>query len=292
LDSYQYHLRYYVSEALGTRKLSEIKAFDLQKLYNQMTAKGYAPRTIRYVHAILNSAFSQAVEWQMLSTNICLSVKLPRQQKKEMNAFSPETAKRFLEAAENDKHGLVFSLALVSGMRPEEYLALKWSDIDFSKQTARVLRTLIWRKGGGWYFSEPKTAKSRRIIPIPESLMLKLQKHKRRQAEQILSSGMVYERNDFVFCTDEGQPIRYGNLTKRHFHKILREANLTSFRLYDLRHSTATLLLLEGVNPKIVSERLGHASVTLTLDTYSHVLPGMQKDATEKLGQVLFGNRF
>jgi integrase len=174
-------------------------------------------------------------------------------------------------------------------MRPEEYLALKWSDIDFEKHTATVQRVLIWRKGGGWYFSEPKTAKSRRTLPLPESLFIKLKAHKRQQSEAILKLGQSYERNNFVFATDEGNPIRYGNLTKRHFHKILEKADLKGFRLYDLRHSTATLLLSEGINPKIVSERLGHASIVLTLDTYSHVLPDMQKEASSKLGQMLFG---
>jgi integrase len=168
-------------------------------------------------------------------------------------------------------------------------LALKWSDIDFEKPTATVQRVLIWRKGGGWYFSEPKTAKSRRTLPLPESLFIKLKTHKRQQSVAMLKLGQTYERNNFVFATDEGKPLRYGNLTKRHFHKILVKANLKGFRLYDLRHTTATLLLSEGINPKIVSERLGHASIVLTLDTYSHVLPDMQKEASSKLGQVLFG---
>lgn len=288
-DSYSFHLKRYVREKLGNCKLSEIKPFDIQKLYNQLTENGYSPRTVRYVHSILTSAFSQAVKWQMLIVNPCNIVDLPRQQKSEMKAFSPEQAKRFLEAAKVDKHGLVFAFALASGMRPEEYLALKWSDIDFEKHTATVQRVLIWRKGGGWYFTEPKTAKSRRTLPLPESVLQDLRKHKKRQAEAMLKLGAGYERNNFVFATDEGQPIRYGNLTKRHFHKILEQADLKGFRLYDLRHTTATLLLSEGINPKIVSERLGHASIVLTLDTYSHVLPDMQKEATSKLGKVLFG---
>ncbi len=288
-DSYQFHLKRYVREKLGNRRLSDIKSFDVQKLYNQLTENGYSPRTVRYVHAILTSAFSQSVKWQMLIVNPCNVVDLPRQQKTEMKAFSREQAKRFLEAAKDDKHGLIFAFALASGMRPEEYLALQWKDIDFEKHTATVQRTLIWRKGGGWYYSEPKTIKSRRTLPMPESLLRDLQKHKIRQAETMLRLGAEYERNNLVFATDEGKPIRYGNLTKRYFHKILEKADLKGFRLYDLRHSMATLLLSEGINPKIVSERLGHANIILTLDTYSHVLPDMQKEATSKLGQMLFG---
>ncbi len=124
---------------------------------------------------------------------------------------------------------------------------------------------------------------------MPESLFIKLKAHKRQQAEQILKLGQSYERNNLVFAIDTGKPIYLANLRNRHFHKILERAELKGFRIYDLRHTMATLLLSEGINPKIVSERLGHASVVLTLDTYSHVLLDMQKDATNKLGQVLFG---
>ncbi len=289
LDSYQSLLQKHVRGKLGSHKLSDIKPFHVQKIYNQMTESELSPRTVRYVHTVLKAAFSQAIRWQMLVLNPCNAANLPRSKKTEMKAFSPEQAKRFLDAAKNDKHGLIFAFALASGMRPEEYLALKWSDIDFEKHTATVQRVLIWRKGGGWYFSEPKTAKSRRTLPLPESLFVKLKTYKRVQSEAMLKLGQSYERNNFVFATDEGKPLHYKNLTNRHFHKILEKAELKDFRLYDLRHSTATLLLSEGINPKIVSERLGHASIVLTLDTYSHVLPDMQKEASSKLGQVLFG---
>jgi integrase len=246
-ENYRYLLKLYVREKLGNRKLSDIKPFDIQKLYNQMTESGLSARTVRYVHAILTSSFSQALKWQMLSTNPCKVVDLPRQQKNEMKAFSAEQAKCFLEAAKDDKHGLIFAFALASGMRPEEYLSLKWSDIDFDKCTTAVQRTLIWRKGGGWYFGEPKTAKSWRTMPMPESLFAKLKVHKRQQAEQIIKLGQAYERNNLVFAIDTGKPIYLRNLRKRNFHTILEKAELKGFRLYDLRHSMATLLLAEGV---------------------------------------------
>jgi integrase len=185
-----------------------------------MTESGLSARTVRYVHAILTSAFSQAVKWQMLSVNPCNAVILPRQQKNEMKAFSPDESKRFLQSSKDDKHGL------------------------------------------------------------PENLFKDLKAHKRRQAEAMLKLGQSYERNNLVFTTGKGKPLYLRNLRKRHFQKILEKADLKGFRLYDLSHSTATLLLSAGINPKIVSERLGHASIILTLDTYSHVLPDMQKEAS------------
>lgn len=151
-------------------------------------------------------------------------------------------------------------------------------------------RTLVWRKGGGWYFGEPKTSRSRRTLPLPMSLVSALIEHRRKQGESRLKKGADYQNNDLVFATSEGTPILLRNLVRRHFRPVITRAKLSeSFRLYDLRHSCATLLLSAGENPKVVSERLGHASIVLTLDTYSHVLPSMQQAATEKLEKILYG---
>lgn len=144
-------------------------------------------------------------------------------------------------------------------------------------------RTLCWnRKGGGWCFGESKTSRSRRSMPLPFSLVQALARHKREQAEERLQAGPAYASQDLVFATSEGGPLMPQNLFRRHYRPILKRAGLPkSIRLYDLRHSCATLLLSANENPKVVSERLGHASITLTLDTYSHVLPSMQQAASE-----------
>ncbi len=175
-------------------------------------------------------------------------------------------------------------------MRPEEYLSLCWKDIDFEKGTATVQRALVWRRGGGFKFCEPKTAKSRRTVPLPKSILPRLKEHKRRQLEQRLKVSAAYEKHDLVFASEVGKPLHYRNLTQRHFEKILERAGLkdAGFVLYSLRHSCAMLLLSAGENPKIVAERLGHTSVKMTLDTYSHVLPDMQQAATDKLEIMLY----
>lgn len=290
-DSYEYHLKQYVFEKLGNRKLSNLRTFEIQKHYNEMKVK-YSARTIRYVHSILKNALNKAVEQRYISDNPCSFAELPKKQKREINVFSPIQAQRFLEAAKDDKHGIVFEFALLTGARPEEYLALKWSDVDFARGTATFQRTLIWRKGGGWYFDEEmKTTLSRRTIPLPKTLLSRLREHRIKQAENMLKTGADYERNNLVFATDEGQPIRYGNLTKRHFHAILKTAELRHHRLYSLRHSCATLLLASGENMKVIQERLGHADVHLTLSTYSHVLDGMQAQASDKLESMFYESR-
>src|SRR5207253_2036433 len=145
------------------------------------------------------------------------------------------------------------------------------------------------RKGGGWKFTEPKTAKSRRSIPLPPSIVRHLRTHRRHQGEQRLKVGADYQPNDLVFATKLGAPLLLRNLLRRHFKPLLVRAGLPgSIRLYDLRHTCATLLLSANEHPKIVSERLGHANVNLTLDTYSHVLPSMQRAVSAKLERILF----
>jgi integrase len=172
-------------------------------------------------------------------------------------------------------------------VRPEEYLALQWSDIDFERSTVQVRRALVRHKKS-WSFKETKTARSRRTVFLPSQLLNKLAAHKRRQAERRLKLGAVAGFFDLVFCSEEGTPLSIPNLTYRYFRPILTKANLPRIRLYDLRHSCATLLLIAEENPKVVSERLGHSTIVLTLDTYSYVLPTMQEKASAKLEKMLY----
>jgi len=282
----------YVRPALGNKKLSKVQPLDIQRLYSEMQERGLSPRVVRYTHAVLSSSLKQAVKWGLLMRNPASMVDLPKQSRKEMQALSPEDAARFLKAAKDDRWGVVFSLALITGMRPEEYFGLQWKDIDFDQGMVTVQRTLVWRrKGGGWYFGEPKTSRSRRSIPIPRFIVQELREHRRHQAEERLKAGPRYSNLDLVFATAEGGPLLHQNIFRRHFKPLLKRAGLSeSIRLYDLRHSCATLLLAAQENPKVVSERLGHATVTLTLDTYSHVLPSMQRAATDKLERLLVGS--
>jgi integrase len=289
-SDYKEKLDRYVIPAIGEKKLADVRPLDIQSLYGKMQDRGLSARTVRYTHAILKSAFKQAIKWHMLMHNPCEAVELPRAERREMSAFSPKEADSFLKAAKENEQGVIFAFALATGMRPEEYLGLKWSDVDLENGAAVVRRVLIRRKGGGWYFGEPKTSRSRRTVPLPATLTKLLTIHRRIQSAARLKAGAAYQNNELVFATGEGTPHNSRNLAQRHFLKILENAKLSSkFRLYDLRHSCATLLLVAGENPKVVSERLGHASVVLTLDTYSHVLPTMQEAASQKLERILFG---
>jgi len=297
LEGYKWQLDQ-ISTTLAARRLSSIRPEDVQQFYTELINRKLSPKTIRHIHTALSAVLNKAVEWRLLHKNPCDKAELPRQEHREMQSLSPDEAVRFLAAAKTDRLGVVFAFALFSGARPAEIFALKWSDIDFDRATATIQRTLQWRKKNknpeaaddqirSWYFDKPKTKLSRRCIPLPAGLVQQLKEHRARQAEGLLKIGV---RSDLVFATLEGTPLHWQNVTKRHFKPVLEKAGLAAtFRLYDLRHSCATLLLKDGLNPKIVSERLGHASIVLTLDTYSHVLPDMQSEEAESLQRRFYG---
>ncbi len=287
VDQTQSIFKRYFRETIGYKKLEKLHVLDLQKVYGEMLARGLSPLTVRHAHSVLRCALKQAVRWNLLPRNPAELVELPRVPRKERRVLSAEEAQRFIAASEEIRHGLIFEFALLTGMRPEEYLAVQGGDMDFERGTAQVRRALVRHKKK-WSFQEPKTSRSRRMVVLPTPLVRKLAMHKRQQAEQRLRVGSEWQAHDLVFCGEKGTPHSIPNLTYRYFRPILIKAKLPQIRLYDLRHSCATLLLIAEENPKVVSERLGHSTVVLTLDTYSHVLPTMQEKATARLEKMLY----
>lgn len=286
-ESYMELVERYIKPNLGGYKLSKLTPLAIQKLYTDMLNKGLSPRTIKYTHTVLKNALKQAVKWQMLNNNPAENVELPKQKKQEMKTLTPEQAKVFLEHCTRNRWGVLFELLLVSGMRPGEALALKWEDIDWANNRIHIKRALARTKQGK-RFEEPKTPQSRRTVVLPPEVMQHLREHRKRQLEEKLAAGEKYHDHGLVFATLTGEPLDERNLVNRYFKPLLKEAGLPDIRLYDLRHTCATLLLAAGVHPKVVADRLGHADITLTLGTYSHVLPSMQEAATKKLGEMLF----
>lgn len=286
-DGYAGLIDRYLLPPLGHKRLDKLQPLDIQTVYGQMQERGLSARVVRHAHSVLHNALKQAVKWGLLSRNPSDLAELPKVPHKERRVLSPGEAQDFLKAASVMPHGLIFEFALISGMRPEEYLALQWSDVDFERGTAQVRRALVWHKKS-WSFEEPKTARSRRTVYLPAALLQKLAAHRRKQAEERLKLGTVWQALDLIFCSEIGTPLRIPNITYRYFRPLLTQARLPRIRLYDLRHSCATLLLIAEENPKVVSERLGHSTIVLTLDTYSHVLPTMQQGATARLERLLY----
>jgi integrase len=279
----------YVRPTLGARRLIQLRPLEIQGLYAQLQERGLSARTIRYLHAILSAALRQAVKWRLLAQSPTAFVDLPRRKRAEPRILMGEEVTLFLTAAAADRFSIVFTFALATGMRPGEYLALRWADLDLDHGRVVVVRAVVWQ-AGTWSFTEPKTSRSRRSIPLPPSVVRLLREHRRLQAAERLVAGPRYRNLDLVFATETGTPIDLRNLSQRHFKAVLKAAGLpATIRLYDLRHTSATLLLTAGVHPKVVSERLGHATITLTLDTYSHVLPTIQQGAADRLEEALFG---
>jgi integrase len=292
LHHYKMRMKFQVRPYLGQYKLSAITPMHVQSLMTKLHQQGIASTTIKKVHAILSSAFKQAIKWRILQSNPVDGVKVSSvakdESKRHMQTLTADQAASFIKSLSGDRYYALFLLALVGGLRPEEYLGLRWQDIDFRRGVVTVRTVLILRAdGGGWYFGEPKTKRSKRSVPFPQSVMDALLEHKSRQDEWKLKAGESYNDHGLVFATKSGLPTDQRNL-RYSFHRRMLAAGLPSdIRLYDLRHSCATLLLGANVHPKIVSERLGHGSITITLDVYSHVLPTMQESASETLEQIL-----
>lgn len=279
---------HYIKPVLGAIPLGRLSPMDVQGLYNSLTQRGLSPATVRRVHNILSSALGTALEWEMLARNPAERVKLPAMRKTKMQVLDADEVRRFLDAAKGDRYCTLWHLALETGMRPEEYLGLKWRDLDLKGGAVELQQALHWLKGGVWEFSDLKSDASRRKIRLSGELAHLLGCHRKKQAEQRLAAGARWQDHDLVFPSTNGGPQRIENLTVRHFKPLLKAAGGPLIRLYDLRHTSATLLLKQGVHVKIVSERLGHADVALTLNTYSHVLPDMQQDATRSIGRLLY----
>jgi len=286
-DGYAGLLDRYIRAPLGHKRLDKLQPLDIQQVYGEMLARGLSARVVRHTHSALHNALKQACKWGLIARNPSDLVELPKVANKERRVLSPDEAADFLKVAGRMPHGLIFEFALLTGMRPEEYLALQWSDVDLTSGAVQIRRALVRHKKS-WSFEEPKTARSRRTVFLPAPLLRKLVAHKRAQSAARLKLGAAWQAHDLVFCGAEGTPHSIPNLTYRYFRPILEKAELPRIRLYDLRHSCATLLLMAGENPKVVSERLGHSTIVLTLDTYSHVLPTMQQQATARLEKMLY----
>ena len=284
-QSYESLLRRYIRPVLGERILSAVTPLDVQDAYQKMTDRGLSSRTVRYTHSVLRSAIRQAIRWRFLLQDPTDGAQLPRLGRREMSVLTAEQSRIFLSAALKTHCGPVFAVALTTGMRPSEYLALKWQDIDWDRGTVSVVRTLE-RSAGGWRFAETKRARSRRIIKLQEWVLEILKELQARTTQPTGSSGA--DAVELVFTTPPGRPIHSDKLAKT-FKAILGHNGLPMIRLYDLRHTAATLALSARVPPKVVAEQLGHASAAFTLDVYSHLLPHMQEEAAIKVEQILAG---
>ena len=284
----RYLVANHAKPALGRVRLKNVKAMHLQRLYREKLDSGLSPATVQKLHHVLHKALSQAVRWDLIIRNPADAVKAPTPTPEEMRPLSAEEARRLLEAAKGDRLEALYVIAVTTGMRRGELLGLKWSDIDLENSRLSIRRTLTRTDNGKHVeLGDPKTRKSRRTIPLTPHAVEALRRHLERQLAQIEAGGDLYEDQGLVFTTEAGTPINPSNLRQRSLAPLLKKAGLPRIRFHDLRHTCATLLLLKGVHPKFVQELLGHATIAITLDTYSHVLPGMGDQASRAMEDAL-----
>ena len=288
-EDYQYLLNKHVRPRLGERRLAAISPLDIQAIYKQMLDRKLSARTVHYAHTVLGSALRQAVKWQLLEQSPAAGVQLPRVHRTELKVLDLEQSRVFLKTAVPTYYGTLFAVAVTTGMRPSEYLALKWSDVNFERGTVSVSRTLTksWR---GWAFNETKRARSRRVIRLQSWIVRLLEQLRIDRAGKTPQFAEWPDAAELVFKTTKGTPVAQGYLVTKCFKPLLKQAGLPNIRLYDLRHTAATLGLFAGVPPKVVSEQLGHSNAAFTLAVYSHVMPHMQEEAAAKVEAILLAD--
>ncbi len=283
------HVRLRLIPTLGQTRLIKLAPQQIQTLYAKSLAAGLSPATVRGMRFTLRNALDTAVIQGALSRNPIGAVKKPRQMRHEMQVLSAEQAREFLDAARVERLEPLYLLALHTGMRQGELLGLRWKDVQLDLNSLYITTTVSW-DASGYHFGEPKTKRSRRRVALSPAIVAALRTHRTKLAEERLQAGAAWQDYGLVFPTLLGTPQSPSNIRTRSLNRILTRAHLPLISFHDLRHTAATLALSANVNPKIVSEMLGHSSVAFTLDTYSHVLPTMQTDAAAVMEQVLAVN--
>ncbi len=291
-ESYQSEIRNHITPALGRIPLTQLQPQHLQNYYGQAVTSGRADgegglsaRTVRYHHRIIFEALNHAVKMGLVGRNVAVAVDPPRVEHKSLASLAPEDVPRFLEAAQDTPYYVILFTALYTGMRLGELLGLRWCDVDLDLASLSVVQSL-YKRCGVCKMIEPKSSHSRRRIVMSPSLALLLRKHNTDQQAQRILLGKSLADSDLVFGNIDGKPLDPGVIS-HNCARVLKRAQLPHIRFHDLRHTHATLLLKAGVHPKIVSERLGHANISITLDTYSHVLTGLQEKAAERFDEML-----
>jgi integrase len=293
--SYGRNLRLHVVPQIGSAQLASVDAGTLNQLYAALLAGGrkdhkgggLSPRTVRYIHTIVHRALKDAVRWGRLARNPADAADPPKAgeaSRPESITWTADQLRTFLEGTRSSRHRTAYLLLATSGMRRGEALGLRWRDLDLDGGRASIRQTVIAVKHTAM-LGTPKTAKGRRTITLDKGTVAALREHRKQQAAERLLIGPGWTDTDLVFCHVDGTMLHPERFT-RGFSEAVRRLGLPPIRLHDLRHGWATLALQAGVHPKVVQERLGHANIGITLDTYSHVVAGLHENAAEDVAAL------
>lgn len=283
--SYKVNVEKHLVPTLGQHRLDQLTPLHVQEMMNERLATGLSTKSVAYIHQVLRTALGLAVRWDMVSRNVARLVDRPRIQRMQINPLTPDEARSFLAAVRGHRLEALFSVALALGLRQGEALGLRWDDIDFTAGTLRVSHQLQ-RIDSKLTLVPPKTEKSRRTLVMPSMIVERLREHEKRQVAEKLWAGSKWQEGGLVFANRYGGPTQARRVIDQ-FHQALSQAGLRRVRFHDLRHSCATLLLVQGVSPRVVMEVLGHSEIALTMNAYSHVVPELQREAAHRMQAIL-----
>lgn len=286
--TYKSNIINHIKPYFKNHEMERITTVAIERFYVYLLKQtGLSERSIQDIQKIIKSSFTTAVKRKYIAYNPAVDAGAPKVPHKEMNVWSLDDVTKFLKSAQEDKLFIAFLLALTTGMRQSEILALRWKDIDLDEGILRVRQTLS--HDGKVLIQATKTKSSSRAITLVSRLILELKKQQRINKKEKISANFDYEDNDLVICTSSGKPLNPRNLL-RSFYRLIFKAGVPPIRFHDLRHTVASLMLAQNINPKIVKEILGHSDIRVTLDTYSHVLPVVHKQTASQYGEMLFGS--
>ena len=286
-QSYAELVRLHLEPSLGRIRLSKLTPRDVQKLINSKLNKGLSSRRVQYIHAVLRKALGQAEKWGFVARNVAKLADIPKVEQPEISPFDPDEARLFLKAIEGERLEALYLLAIATGLRQAEILGLSWKDVDFKQSQCSVRKTLQ-RIDGEFRFVEPKTARSRRILALPEIVITSLRTHKGRQVGEMLAAGDKWESSDLVFTDAYGGPLS-DRVVRGRFYRILESVGLRRQRFHDLSHACASLMISQGVPSREVMETLGHSTIAMTLNRYAHIFQEAQRETADKMDKVLTG---
>jgi integrase len=279
--------------SLGAVPITQLKPDVIQKYYSDSLTNGrlnkpggLSPLTVRHHHALLHRALKNAMEWGLIMRNPADAAHPPHPQPSEINIMSKDEIQAFLEAAKQTPYFHLFHTILFTGLRRSEVLALRWSDVDLLSSQISVSRSIHQLHDGSYIFRQPKSAKGRRTVALSSSATQVLREYREKTTTERLLSGNLLRDDDLVFGGSDGSPIRPNTIT-RAWSDLAKRCSISASRLHDARHSHASIMLKAGVHPRIVQERLGHSTIAITLDIYSHVSPGLQEAAAKQFDDAL-----
>lgn len=285
-EQYSQLTRAYISHGLGGYRIRDVSADKIQSFYDRLLTKGVGIHTVRKIHAILHNSFERAAKLGIINQNPVSLATQPKLPDEEMNILDENQISQLLIASKDSRLFPLLHLALATGMRQMEILGLKWTDLDWVRQTLKVERQLVRPEVGKVMFVSPKTRAGKRSLPLGSKTIEVLREHSEHQYAERIAAGDRWQENNLIFTSNIGSPIHPRNLL-RDFKKLLRTAGLPPIRFHDLRHTAASLMLNNNIPAISVSRRLGHANPSITLNVYGHLLPSTQAEVAEMIDGLI-----